>query len=231
MTVDEGDSAIELASPPCLRGELDPHYFGGPEPDARPPAMDVEAIMRWRLAERGRLVAARLAIRGAERAAVTRRLRAALERELGDPAGRIIGGYWPFRGEPDLRPWLRSIRERGGRVALPVVLEPDQPMPYREWWPAARMARGFWGIRYPEEGGQLSPEVVVVPLLGFDVIGHRLGHGTGFFDRTLAAMRPKPLIIGVGFAHSRLETIHPLPHDVPMDRIVTEAGVMRLDGR
>ena len=66
----------------------------------------------------------------------------------------------------------------------------------------------------------------LAPLVGFDSCGYRLGYGGGYYDRTLAAATPKPLAIGVGFELSRLDTIHPQPHDVPMDFIVTEELVI-----
>jgi 5-formyltetrahydrofolate cyclo-ligase len=69
---------------------------------------------------------------------------------------------------------------------------------------------------------------LLVPLLGFDLCGYRLGYGGGYYDLTLAAAMPSPpLAIGVGFEIGRLETIHPQPHDVPMDLIVTERQVFR----
>lgn len=70
---------------------------------------------------------------------------------------------------------------------------------------------------------------LLVPLVGFDADGFRLGYGGGYYDRTLAVLEPKPLTIGIGFELGRLETIHPQPHDVPMDAIVTEAGVATAD--
>jgi 5,10-methenyltetrahydrofolate synthetase len=69
--------------------------------------------------------------------------------------------------------------------------------------------------------------VLLVPLLGFDAAGYRLGYGGGYYDRTLAAMEPRPLAIGVGYEALRLPTIHPQPHDIPMDAIVTDAGIRR----
>ena len=59
-------------------------------------------------------------------------------------------------------------------------------------------------------------------MVGFDGANYRLGYGGGFFDRTLAAMPRRPLAIGIGYARSRLPTIHPQPHDIPMDVIVTD---------
>jgi 5-formyltetrahydrofolate cyclo-ligase len=68
---------------------------------------------------------------------------------------------------------------------------------------------------------------VLAPLVGFDGASYRLGYGGGYFDRTLAALSPRALAIGVGFAMQQLETIHPQHFDVPMDVIVTETGTRR----
>ena len=68
----------------------------------------------------------------------------------------------------------------------------------------------------------------LVPLVGFDAGGYRLGYGGGYYDRSLAARTPRPLAIGIGFEISRLATIHPQPHDIPMDAIVTERGMLRI---
>jgi 5-formyltetrahydrofolate cyclo-ligase len=77
----------------------------------------------------------------------------------------------------------------------------------------------------PKQGQPVIPDVVIAPLVGFCGF-YRLGHGGGF-DPTLAAMRPKPLAIGVGTEASRVEGFVPQPHDIPMDVIVTEAAVYR----
>jgi 5-formyltetrahydrofolate cyclo-ligase len=67
--------------------------------------------------------------------------------------------------------------------------------------------------------------VLLVPLLGFDEDGYRLGYGGAITnDRTLAALTPRPITIGVGYELERLQTIHPQPHDIPMDAVVTDVG-------
>ena len=86
------------------------------------------------------------------------------------------------------------------------------------------MTTGLWDIPHPLEGAVVVPTALLVPLVGFDAAGHRLGNGGGYYDRTLAALRPKPVAIGVGFELGRLASISPLPHDQPMDAIVTEGG-------
>jgi len=70
---------------------------------------------------------------------------------------------------------------------------------------------------------------VLAPLVGFDRECYRLGYGGGYFDRTLAALAPRPLAIGVGFAVQAIATIYPQPFDIPMDVVVTETGVRRRD--
>lgn len=88
------------------------------------------------------------------------------------------------------------------------------------------MTRGVWNIPVPADGIDVRPDIVVSPVLGFDRAGYRLGYGGGFYDRTLAALAPRPLVIGVGFAMSAMTTIRPLPHDIPMYFIVTEDGLV-----
>ena len=88
-----------------------------------------------------------------------------------------------------------------------------------------KMERGFWNIPVPVAGPEVAPDILLAPVVGFDDAGYRLGHGGGYFDRTLAAREPRPRAIGVGLASARLATIHPQPHDIPMQAIVTEAEV------
>jgi 5-formyltetrahydrofolate cyclo-ligase len=106
-------------------------------------------------------------------------------------------------------------------LALPVVIAKATPLIFRPWHPGAPMARGVWDIPVPASGEPVEPDTLLVPLLGFDAEGYRLGYGGGFYDRTIAAMAIRPRTIGVGFACGRLSTIRPQPYDVRMDVIVT----------
>jgi 5,10-methenyltetrahydrofolate synthetase len=178
----------------------------------------------WRAAERRRLIAARLAMPPAERRRLARRIGAALDEWLADVAGLVIAAYWPIRGEPDLRPWLESVRARGAHCALPVVVAANAPLEFRSWRPGARLARGVWNIPVPADGLPVAPQLLIVPVVGFDAGGYRLGYGGGFYDRTLAAATPRPFAVGVGASMAALSSIDPQPHDVPMDAIVTEHG-------
>lgn len=179
-------------------------------------------VKLWRKAERERLIAERMAVAQELRHARSIRIAKALDAAIGDVSLRIVGIYWPFRGEPDLRNWSNGIVERGGSLALPVVIEKGRPLEYRVWAPGDPLERGVWNILVPSRGPAVLPDVVIAPLVGYDEARYRLGYGGGFFDRTLAAMPRKPLTIGVGYRQSRIPTIHPQPHDIPMDLIVTD---------
>lgn len=179
-------------------------------------------VARWRRVERARLIDARLAIPADERAAMARKVANGLDAVIGDVAGRMVSLFWPFRGEPDLRDWMASVDSRGGRTALPVVVEKGRPLVFRAYRRGDRLEKGIWNIPVPAEGDAVTPEIVIAPLVGVDTLNYRLGYGGGFFDRTLAAMPARPLVIGVGYEMQRIATIFPQPHDIAMDRIVTE---------
>jgi len=186
----------------------------------------VDNLAAWRKSERERLIAARLAMPASAHKAAS----VAIARQLTAwfmPANPgIVGCYWPFRREFDCLPIMRRIVDLGGEVALPVVIRPRHPLEFRRWTPRAEMVKGVWDIPHPAEGPAVHPTTLLIPLVGFDADGYRLGYGGGFYDRTLAAMPHHPTTWGVGFELGRLETIHPQAHDAPMDHIVTEAGLI-----
>ncbi|MGH6741178.1 MAG: 5-formyltetrahydrofolate cyclo-ligase, partial [Bradyrhizobium sp.] len=84
-----------------------------------------------------------------------------------------------------------------------------------------------YDIPYPASGEPVKPSILLIPVVGFDEAGYRLGYGGGFYDRTIATYTEKPLCVGNGFELGRLATIYPLPHDIPMDYVVTERGLYR----
>jgi 5-formyltetrahydrofolate cyclo-ligase len=184
-------------------------------------------ITRWRKAERERLLALRLNLSVQYRTELAQSIGNDLETLICAEPGTIVSVYWPIRAEPDLRPWMRAASARGIRIALPIALAVGQPLVFREWRPDAPMVRGLWNIPYPAEGPQITPQVLVAPLVGFDAACYRLGYGGGFFDRTLASIGGDPRVIGVGFPETSIPTIFPQAHDIPMSWIVTGAGAPR----
>ncbi len=134
----------------------------------------------------------------------------------------VLGIYWPFRSEIDVRDVAHRHIEAGGIVALPVVAQKNAPVEFWRWRPEVPMTRGLFNIPIPGEREIVTPDVLIAPLVGFDRAGFRLGYGGGYYDRTLAASHPRPRTLAIAFAEAELETIYPQPHDIPMSRIITD---------
>lgn len=197
--------------------------------------MDADEVAAWRRARRAELIAARLALPAEEHRraseAVCRRLDVELRR-LGTATSYAF--YWPLRGEVDVRPVIEPLIAGGGALAsLPVVVERNGTLAFHAWRPGDAMGKDAHGIPYPIDGAVIRPDIVLVPLVGFDGGGYRLGYGGGYYDRTLAALLARPRTIGIGFELGRLASIHPQPHDIALDAIVTEHGIWHRgdDGR
>jgi 5,10-methenyltetrahydrofolate synthetase len=188
-------------------------------------------IKLWRKERRAELITARAAIAPEQRKAWSKRITALLEAGFAVPSGTVIGFCWPYRGEFDARFAVRHWRNQGAIAALPEVIEKARPLQFRKWWPGAPMRPGVYDIPVPDGTEMLLPDAAVVPMNGFDEQGYRLGYGGGYFDRTLAALGRRVLAVGVSYEVLRMPTIHPQPHDIPMDFVVTEAGIYRAGGR
>ena len=160
------------------------------------------------------------------RAALGKQLRAVL------PAlskGLCLAGYMPLPTEADPLP---AMTAHVGPLCLPVVVGPASALIFRPWVPGAPLQRGLFGTQEPLEGPEglptCQPDLLLVPLLGFDAQGGRLGQGGGHYDRTLAALRsgPRPpRAIGLGYEAQRCTALPRGPHDAPLDAILTETGL------
>jgi 5,10-methenyltetrahydrofolate synthetase len=185
---------------------------------------------QWRKGERARLIAQRVAIPDEQRERWTERIIASLE-PIVMAADGPVSVYWPFRGEPNLRPLMRRMVAAGKVVALPAVVQPRHPLEFRPWTPGCTMELGVWNIPIPATAERVVPRLLLSPVVGFDPQLYRLGYGGGFYDRTLAALSGPRTVVGVGFDVQAIETIHPMTHDIPMDRIVSQSGFAGERGR
>jgi len=211
----------DCGSPACMIHLVDPASGALSDQDPR----QQQDLKRWRTVERERLVALRRAIPAEERRGLSDRIARELDRLLGDLSGKTVAGYLPFRGEPDLRAWIEGLSMHGAIAALPVVVAPRSPLEFRTWSRGEPLRPGVWNIPVPAGGTVVTPDVVIAPVVGYDAACYRLGHGGGYYDRTLAALPRRPRIVGVGYERLALRTIYPQTYDVPMDAIVTESGV------
>lgn len=185
---------------------------------------DWAEIRDWRRLKRAELRSRRLGVPREERERIRSIVAGLVRRHVPDLGIACIGFCWPFKGEIDLRHVVREAVAAGGEAALPVVVEKARPLEFWAWRPHMPMQRGIWNIPIPAQRSLVRPSLLLVPLLGFDAAGYRLGYGGGYFDRTLAVAAPRPMTIGIGYEIGRLPTIHPQPHDIRLDAIVTEAG-------
>jgi len=189
-----------------------------------------QTLKVWRTRLRAELDARRFPADPTDRARWSAANEAQHQRLLTNVSGKIVAFCWPYQPEYEARPLILRFLTRGARAALPVVVAPRQPMVFREWTLETKLVAGVYDIPVPVESPEVLPAVALMPLAGFDDAGYRLGYGGGFFDGTLAVVTPRPLAIGVGFELARLPTIHPQPHDIPLDYVVTELGVQRRAG-
>ena len=186
----------------------------------------------WRREKRAELIARRTSISKEEYQVWSTAITGLLKKGFPSLQKNIVGFCWPHRGEYDPRPLMDFIHESGGTIALPEVVNKHEPLCFRKWWRGAPMKIGAHDIPVPDNTDAVTVRAIIVPMIGFDKLGFRLGYGGGYFDRTLVAITPRPMAIGVAFEILRVDSLHPQPHDVPMDFVVTEAGIYRstIDG-
>jgi 5-formyltetrahydrofolate cyclo-ligase len=191
--------------------------------------MDPTSLKAWRKAERERLIAARLAITPPVLDSWRQRIDGYLERSFPGLARCRLAFCWPIKGEYDARHLLKTLRAKGALTALPVVISRQKPLVFREWHPGTELAIGPMDIPYPKDSAEVTPTAVLLPMNGWDKHGYRLGYGAGYFDRTLANLSKRPVVIGVTYEIAKMDTIHPQSWDIPADYVVTERGVYRRD--
>lgn len=186
---------------------------------------------------RARLHARRAALTPAERIAAAQALPSILEQIpefLTDPR---IAGYWAVAGELPLLALMPGLRARGQAWHLP-VLGPGRRLRFAAWRPGEPIESNRYGIPEPRDGrADALPaeqvDVVLVPLLGFDRSGHRLGFGGGWYDRTFAFLHDRidvgrPLLVGIGYAMQEVEKVPVESWDVRLDYVATERELIDL---
>ena len=187
----------------------------------------MDNLPEWKKNLRKQLIAAREAIPAEHHRLWSRAITGFLKQGLPQPRDMIIGIYWPFRGEYDPRSIAEYFLQHGATLALPEVTGKNEPLCFREWSPDTPVKSGAYGIAVPLETRIVRLDAVIIPMVGFDRHGYRLGYGSGYFDRTLATYEHQPLTIGVAFELQRIDSVYPQAHDISMHYVVTEAGIFR----
>ena len=178
-------------------------------------------IARWRKSERERLIAARLAIPAEERASLSTKIAHALDAIVGDAAGKSVSLYWPFRGEPDLRPLDWAEKKT---VLIPRV--DGENLVFHAVSDATQLKPGAFGVMEPDPAkchpvDPREADLIFVPGLAFTTEGLRLGRGRGFYDRLLASLPPEILRVGACFPEQIVSDIPCEPHDEEVDVVLS----------
>ena len=137
---------------------------------------------------------------------------------------RVLGVYWPMRGEPSLVAAYAGWLAAGFSIALPRVQARVAPLQFGRWTPGCRLIDAGFQVMVPEPFESIEPDLLILPCVGFDPRGYRLGYGGGYYDRTLAH-RPVPAL-GVSYDDAEVTGYQPQAHDWPLDAIVTERRVL-----
>lgn len=152
--------------------------------------------------------------------------------EVARVGAKVVAVYMPVQDECPPGDVPHRLSKAGIKVVLPVVLDVEQPMIFRQWEMNASVMGGLFGIAVPgPEAPALAPDLVLVPLLAYDGRGHRLGYGKGCYDRTLAALRRNGRIQAIGLAYDG-QKVDALPadgYDVALDAVATPSGIERFD--
>ena len=212
------DQPAQYASPACFSHELDP----GTKLENNEPIWD--KVKGWRKQQRDRLIAIRDSLDDAQHKVMSQSIGEHLQASGWLDNRNSIAFFWPMTGEIDLRPLVIKLVEQGVTAALPVITKRNQPLEFWQWLPDETLNKdGLWGIPVPPVRRPIHPEVLLVPMLGFDNQGHRLGFGGGYYDRSIAQMMPQPVCIGVCCEYGHMHSIYPQAHDVPMHAVASES--------
>ena len=146
------------------------------------------------------------------------------DKQLGAISDKIIAAYLPRGGELDPRPLMQALRKNGNSICLPVCINEDAPLVFRRYRQNDALLPDDMGIAAPRATAQqVTPDIVLLPLLAFDGQGHRLGRGGGFYDRTLAELKKRGdcRFIGLAFDMQMVDKCPIAPHDEALHAVLT----------
>jgi 5-formyltetrahydrofolate cyclo-ligase len=138
----------------------------------------------------------------------------------------VIGCYLSMEHEMSSRKIIEILQGAGYQIAIPVVVTKDRPLDFRLYHTQDKLVLDAERLWVPSpDAVSVTPDALVIPVLGFNAHCYRLGRGGGYYDRTLAVLRPI-LTIGIGYDGQSVDFAHD-PHDLPLDYIVTETRILQ----
>jgi 5-formyltetrahydrofolate cyclo-ligase len=150
------------------------------------------------------------------------------------PAGSVVSAYSPINGEVDVRDIMKRLAGMGYVCTLPYVTDNEQRLSFLKWTEDTPLRNSIYGIPEPDPktAQEFMPDFLIMPILAFDEQGHRLGYGSGNFDRTFAFLKKiKPFkTVAVAYEEQKYDSVPVDAHDYPMDMVVTEKRVYDFGG-
>jgi 5-formyltetrahydrofolate cyclo-ligase len=147
--------------------------------------------------------------------------------------GIIVSGFMPLKSEINPLPLMKTLADAGATLALPKIAGRGKPLIMRAWQWGAPLEAGQWGIREPKaDASEVDPDIILVPLLGFDRAGRRIGYGAGYYDMTIARLRSRKTVtaVGIAFATQEVPAVPATERDARLDLVLTEREVIEIKG-
>ncbi|MEE2525889.1 5-formyltetrahydrofolate cyclo-ligase [Hyphobacterium sp. HN65] len=145
--------------------------------------------------------------------------------------GQVVSGYVPFGTEIDSFPLMETFFCEQVSLCLPVVAERTNALMFRKWEPADGLGNGLCGNLEPlSDKPEMTPSLLIVPLLSFDAKGHRLGYGGGYYDRTLSGLRAGGVpvtAVGIAFEEQLVASVPTAKNDQSLDLVITPSRVFQ----
>jgi len=139
-----------------------------------------------------------------------------------------LGGYYPYNFEIDDLEILELLEKKGFKISLPIIKNNNQ-MDFFRWYNSDPLKINKFGIPEPISTKKFNPDILLIPLVGYDNNLNRLGYGGGFYDRYIEKIEKKKKIIKIGlaFSYQKLKNIPLSQHDKKLDYIITEKEILK----
>ena len=136
---------------------------------------------------------------------------------------KIIGGYYPYNYEIDILNILKRLEKKNFLVSLPRISK-NNKMDFFQWSFKDPLLINNYGIPEPISKKKVYPNILLIPLVGFDYNLNRLGYGGGFYDRYISRIEHdyKVIKIGIGFSFQKIKKLPTNKYDKKLDFVITE---------
>ena len=141
-----------------------------------------------------------------------------------------ISGYIPCKSEVNVFPFFKKLSAKNFSICYPFILKNNHYLLFKEWiYGKTKLVSGKFNIPTPQNKKFLLPDVLFIPLVGFDIERNRIGYGGGFYDRTLIFLNTKKKIlsIGVAFDEQEYQSIPVEKTDIKLDIIITQTRMIK----